>query len=158
MYWSYNSCKLQLKQQMWQHCTLCYIIMIIYLKSSYTLNVCIQLAITGVVQHGIFIAVTIYVHLSSFKFGLCPLTQNRQKDPMAIVVIMVIIVYYVYNNLHFFEWAGVAQSVQLHAGRFGDRIPVGGEIFCTRPDRPWGPPSLLYNRYWVIPAGKTGGT
>jgi len=20
-----------------------------------------------------------------------------------------------------------------------------GEIFCTRPDRPWGPPSLLYN-------------
>ena len=23
-----------------------------------------------------------------------------------------------------------------------DRIPVGGEIFRTRPDRPWGPPSL----------------
>jgi hypothetical protein len=31
----------------------------------------------------------------------------------------------------------------LRAGRSGDRIPVGGEIFRTRPDRPWGPPSLL---------------
>ena len=26
--------------------------------------------------------------------------------------------------------------------------PGGGEIFCTRPDRPWGPPSLLYNGYF----------
>jgi hypothetical protein len=27
----------------------------------------------------------------------------------------------------------------------------GGEIFSTRPDRPWGPPNLLYNAYQVIP-------
>jgi hypothetical protein len=27
--------------------------------------------------------------------------------------------------------------------------PGGGEIFRSRPDRPWGPPSLLYNGYWV---------
>ena len=26
----------------------------------------------------------------------------------------------------------------------------GGEIFLTRPDRPWGPPSLLYNGYRVF--------
>jgi hypothetical protein len=26
-----------------------------------------------------------------------------------------------------------------------------GEIFRTCPDRPWGPPSLLYNGYWVFP-------
>jgi hypothetical protein len=25
------------------------------------------------------------------------------------------------------------------------KYPGGGEIFRTRPDRPWGPPSLLYN-------------
>jgi hypothetical protein len=25
----------------------------------------------------------------------------------------------------------------------------GEEIFRTRPDRPWGPPSLLYNRYRI---------
>jgi hypothetical protein len=32
--------------------------------------------------------------------------------------------------------------------------PGGGEIFHTRPDRPWGPPSLLYNGYRVFPGGK----
>jgi hypothetical protein len=31
--------------------------------------------------------------------------------------------------------------------------PVGGEIFPTCPDRPWGPPSLLYNDYRVFPGG-----
>jgi hypothetical protein len=31
----------------------------------------------------------------------------------------------------------------------GDRIPLGGEIFRTRPDLPWVPPSLLYNGYRV---------
>jgi len=30
----------------------------------------------------------------------------------------------------------------------------GGEIFRTCPDRPWGPPSLLYNGYQVFPGGK----
>ena len=28
------------------------------------------------------------------------------------------------------------------------------EIFRTCPDRPWGPPSLLYNGYRVFPGGK----
>ena len=31
-----------------------------------------------------------------------------------------------------------------------------GEIFRTCPDRPWGPPSLLYNWYRVFPGGKEG--
>ena len=34
--------------------------------------------------------------------------------------------------------------------------PGGSEIFRTRPDRPWGPLSLLYNGYRVIPGGKGG--
>ena len=29
-----------------------------------------------------------------------------------------------------------------------------GEIFRTSPDRPWGPPSLLYNGYRVFSGGK----
>jgi hypothetical protein len=29
------------------------------------------------------------------------------------------------------------------------KIPVGGEIFRSRSDRPWDPPSLLYNGYRV---------
>ena len=33
----------------------------------------------------------------------------------------------------------------------------GGEIFRTRPDWPWGPPSLLYNGYRVFPGGKAAG-
>ena len=35
--------------------------------------------------------------------------------------------------------------------------PGGGEIFYTRPDRPWGPASLLYNGYRVFPGGKAAG-
>jgi hypothetical protein len=29
-----------------------------------------------------------------------------------------------------------------------------GKILRTCPDRPWGPPSLLYNGYQVFPGGK----
>jgi len=42
----------------------------------------------------------------------------------------------------------------LRAGRSGDRVPVGVEIFSICPDWPWGPPSLLYNGYRVFPGGK----
>ena len=38
------------------------------------------------------------------------------------------------------------------ATRYGLDGP-GGEIFRTRPDRPWGPSSLLYNGYRVFPGG-----
>ena len=55
----------------------------------------------------------------------------------------------------------VVQNVRtrfsLQAGQSRDRIPVGGEIFCTCPDKSWGPPSLLYNGYWVSPRGKAVG-
>ena len=44
-------------------------------------------------------------------------------------------------------------SDMLRAGRCGDRIPVGGEIFRKRPKQPWSPHSLLYNRHRVIPGG-----
>jgi hypothetical protein len=36
--------------------------------------------------------------------------------------------------------------------------PGGGEVFRTCPDRPWSPPSLLYNGYGVFPGGKAAGT
>jgi len=31
-----------------------------------------------------------------------------------------------------------------------------GTRFSVRPDRPWGPPSLLYNGYGVFPGGRGG--
>ena len=51
---------------------------------------------------------------------------------------------------------GSAQSVQrLATGcAIQGSNPGGGEIFRTRPDRPWGPPSLLYNGYGVYHEGK----
>jgi hypothetical protein len=35
--------------------------------------------------------------------------------------------------------------------------PGGVEIFSIRPDRPWGPPSLLYSGYRVFPGVKRPG-
>ena len=50
---------------------------------------------------------------------------------------------------------GIATGYGLLATGSGDRFPVGGgENFRTCPDRPWGPPSLLYNGYRVSPRGK----
>ena len=48
-------------------------------------------------------------------------------------------------------WDGTAQSVQRIATAWMVRgsNPDGDKIFCTRPDRPWGPPNLLYKGYKV---------
>jgi hypothetical protein len=34
--------------------------------------------------------------------------------------------------------------------------PGGSEIFCTSPDRPWGPPNLMYTGYRVFPGVESG--
>jgi len=51
-------------------------------------------------------------------------------------------------------WRGPGSVV----GRYRDWLrgsnSGGGEIFRTCPDRPWAPPSLLYNGYRVYPGGK----
>ena len=50
----------------------------------------------------------------------------------------------------------VAQSVQRLATGWTARgsNPGSGEIFHTCPDRPWGPPSQVYNGYRVFPGGE----
>jgi hypothetical protein len=52
--------------------------------------------------------------------------------------------------------AGIAHLVlQLATGwTVQGSNPGWHEICRTRPDQPWGPPSLLYNGCWVIPGGK----
>jgi hypothetical protein len=66
---------------------------------------------------------------------------------------------FLFTKKLFHEWAGIAQSVWRLATDWTARgsNPDGGEIFRTRPDRPWGPPSLLYNGYRVFPGGKAAG-
>jgi len=54
----------------------------------------------------------------------------------------------------------VLNSVVGTATRYGlvrGSNPGGGEIFRTRPHRPWDPNSLLYNGYWIFPWGKAAG-
>ena len=62
-----------------------------------------------------------------------------------------------YCNIMVGQDSSVGTPTRYGAGRSGDRIPVGGEIFRACPDRPWGPPSFLYIRYRVFPGGKAAG-
>jgi len=59
-------------------------------------------------------------------------------------------------NMHY-VWSGLGSVVGIVTGYRLDGPGIEsrwGEIFCTCPDRPWGPPSLLYNGYRVFPWGK----
>ena len=49
--------------------------------------------------------------------------------------------------------SSVGIATELPGWTVQDRIPVTTS-FSARPDRPWGPPSLLYNGYQIFPAGK----
>jgi hypothetical protein len=68
---------------------------------------------------------------------------------------LVLLVYVVYIMYFFMVRAGIAQSVPRLATGLTVRgsNPGVGEIVHTRPDRPWGPPNLLYNGYQVFPGG-----
>jgi hypothetical protein len=54
---------------------------------------------------------------------------------------------------------GIAQLVQGLAMNWTVRgsSPPGGEFFRTRPDQPWGSPSLIYKGYRVLFGGKAAG-
>jgi hypothetical protein len=54
-----------------------------------------------------------------------------------------------------FSGPGSSVGIATDCGLDGPGIEFRwGEIFRTCPDRPWGPPSLLYNGYRVFPGGK----
>ena len=57
-------------------------------------------------------------------------------------------IYIIYLYIIVGRDSSVGIATTLQTGRSGDRNPGGGEVFRSRPDRPWGPPSLLYNE-WV---------
>ena len=64
-----------------------------------------------------------------------------------------------YIYIYIYIWAGIAQSVQRLATGWTVRVSNSGEgeIFRSRPDRPWGFPSRLCNGYQVFPGGNATG-
>jgi hypothetical protein len=61
---------------------------------------------------------------------------------------------------HYINLCGPGSSICTATGYGLDGPKIesrcGGEIFHTSPDRPWGPPSFLYNGYRVFPGVKSG--
>ena len=56
---------------------------------------------------------------------------------------------------HSVYWPGSSVVIATDYGLDGPGSNPGGDkTFLTRPDRPWGPPSLLQNGYRVFPGGK----
>jgi hypothetical protein len=52
---------------------------------------------------------------------------------------------------------GISVGIAIGYGLDGPGIESRwGEIICTCSDRPWGPPSLLYNGYRVYPGAESG--
>ena len=84
------------------------------------------------------------------------LWEREWKRKKIIKESMRVLSFFFFVNYFKYFWAGIAQSVQRLATIWTVRgsNPGGSEIFRTCPDRPWGPPSLLYNAYRVFPGGK----
>ena len=62
---------------------------------------------------------------------------------------------YIYMYMYVFRGPGSVVGIATAYGLNGPGIESRwGEIFRTIRDRPWGPPSLLYNGYRVFPGGK----
>jgi len=65
---------------------------------------------------------------------------------------------YIYIYIYIYEGRDNVVGIATHyALDDGGSNPGGVEIFRTRPDRPWGLLSLLYNGYRVFPGGKAAG-
>jgi hypothetical protein len=63
-----------------------------------------------------------------------------------------IVIVFLVSNLHHIE-----QCYDIYVtsdSKVGGSNPGGGEIFCARPDRPRGQPSLVYYGYRIFPGGK----
>ena len=61
-----------------------------------------------------------------------------------------------YPGLYFCSDSAVGIATRYGLNDPGSNSGVG-EIFRTRPDRSWGPPTLLYDGYRVFPGGKAAG-
>jgi len=84
----------------------------------------------------------------------CLLYVLKTSDVKAHVIFKIEVIFYNHYILRGpGSSVGIATGYGLHGPRFEYRW---GEIFHTCPDRPWGPPSLLYNGYRVFHGVKSG--
>ena len=108
--------------------------------------------------HYIYIYIYIYIqYLLLFNVGLRIFQAGVETCSHTMMLMIVHVVFGGNKSFDFIlRWAGQRSGYSdwLRARRSGDRIPVRVEIFRTCPDRPWGPPSPLYNGYQVFSEGK----
>jgi hypothetical protein len=86
-------------------------------------------------------------HVSVKKIWINVSTSSHDKVNRSSFVIFILIQYHEHNGQfsRYSDWA-TGWMVQ-------DRVPVETRV-STRPDRPGGPPSFLYNGYRVFPGAK----
>ena len=85
---------------------------------------------------------------NAFCLGF-PILTDLKRDSSTIYTVQNLCLIYVLGGPG--SVVGIATAYGLDAPGIESRW---GEIFRTSPDRPWGPPSLLYNGYRVFPGGK----
>jgi hypothetical protein len=69
-----------------------------------------------------------------------------------------IVVFIILNTMPLYQGRDSSVGIATRYGLDGPGIEsLWGEIFRTLPDRPWGPPNLLYNGYRVFSGGKAAG-
>ena len=84
------------------------------------------------------------VTVTWFEFGYCPI-QKLQAPGNQFVCVCVCVSHSV---RHTEGWC-ISTVCKIWAGTVRGSNPGEVEIFRTNPDRPWGPPNLLYNGYRV---------
>ena len=72
--------------------------------------------------------------------------RKFQHGP-AVEVPMLVLHYLPYHAIKVGRDSSVSIATRYGLTVWGSNPRGGGEIFRNRPDRPWGPTSLLYNRY-----------
>jgi hypothetical protein len=83
------------------------------------------------------------------------LTTRCAVPPLLLHIFpSIYIIRFIMITVHYRGWDSSVGTVTGYGLDGQGSNPGGGEIFRICPDRPWGPPSLLYNGYWVIPEGK----
>ena len=107
-----------------------------------------------------YFAAETWNHAKCYAFNPSWRSFERTATTVVIVWAFLDVEWERYKNTAYDQSRGPGSSVGIATGYGLDgpgiekKNPGDGEIFRTCPDRPWGPHSLLYNGYRVIPGGK----